>query len=400
MTNLPFKRYLPSIQPHLSPHSERDAEPRYDVELNAVSKSYGSIHAVDRIDLKVGRGEFYALLGPSGCGKTTTLRLIAGFERPDAGRIRIGGDDVATLPPYRRDVNTVFQHYALFPHMTVAENVAFGLQQSKVSGAQIAKRVAEALAMVRLGEMGRRRPSELSGGQQQRVALARALVNRPTVLLLDEPLGALDLKLRKEMQLELKELQHQVGITFVFVTHDQEEALTMSDRIAVMQNGHVLQEGSPREIYEHPATRFVADFIGLTNFLDGEVIERRSDGVLVRTKDSLDVWCTGQAATGDGIGGAVTVAVRPEKIDISSEAPADTVNSWRGRVLAGTFLGESTEYRVRLDAGPELVVRRQNIGLNGNNAAAVPGAFVYVAWAPGVSLVLPQKSTNQGEGQP
>ena len=362
-----------------------------------VTKSYGSIKAVDAIDLKVGRGEFYALLGPSGCGKTTTLRLIAGFERPESGRIRIAGRDVASLPPYRRDVNTVFQHYALFPHMTVADNVAFGLKQSRVPAGDIPKRVAEALDMVRLGQMGGRRPSELSGGQQQRVALARALVNRPTVLLLDEPLGALDQKLRKEMQLELKELHQQVGITFVFVTHDQGEALTMSDRIAVMQDGHVLQEGAPREIYEHPATRFVADFIGLTNFLEGEVVEQRSELILVRTKDSLDVWCAGHQA---GRGSAVTVAVRPEKIDLSREAPPGGVNTWRGRVLAGTFLGEQTEYRVRLDAGPELVVRRQNTGLNGSIDAAAPGALVYLAWEPGVSLVLPRTTTNQGEGQP
>jgi spermidine/putrescine transport system ATP-binding protein len=357
-----------------------------------VSKTYGSVRAVDRIDLKVGRGHFYALLGPSGCGKTTTLRLIAGFERPDSGQVLIRGRDVASLPPYRRDVNTVFQHYALFPHMTVAQNVAFGLEQRGVPAAQIRGRVDEALDMVRMGELGRRRPTELSGGQQQRVALARALVNRPTVLLLDEPLGALDLKLRKEMQLELKDLQHQVGITFVFVTHDQDEALTMSDRIAVMQDGRIEQEGEPRDIYEHPATRFVADFIGLTNFLDGEIIDRKEGQVLVRTTAALDVWCAARAQT--GAGDSVTVAVRPEKIAMQAGTKPAGVNCWRGRVMAGTFLGEQTEYRVRLDEGPEVVVRRQNLGVNGSNAGAAPGEFVYLAWAPDVSLVLPRSSTN------
>jgi spermidine/putrescine transport system ATP-binding protein len=276
--------------------------------------------------------------------------------------------------------------------MSVAQNVAFGLEQRHVAAGQIGGRVDEALDMVRMRQLAHRRPSELSGGQQQRVALARALVLRPTVLLLDEPLGALDLKLRKEMQVELKELQRQVGITFVFVTHDQEEALTMSDRIAVMKDGHIEQEGEPREIYEHPATRFVADFIGLTNFLDGEVVDRREGDVLVRTRDSIDIWCTAQAApaTGD----AVTVAVRPEKIAMQTEGKPGGVNCWRGRVLAGTFLGEQTEYRVRLDQGPEMVVRRQNLGVNGSNAGVAPGEYVYLAWAPDVSLVLPRTSTN------
>jgi spermidine/putrescine transport system ATP-binding protein len=347
---------------------------------------------VDGIDLRVARGQFYALLGPSGCGKTTTLRLLAGFEHADSGQVLIGGQDVASLPPYRRDVNTVFQHYSLFPHMTVAENVAFGLQQRKVPADQVRIRVGEALDMVRLGDRGHRRPSELSGGQQQRVALARALVNRPTVLLLDEPLGALDLKLRKEMQLELKELQQHVGITFVFVTHDQEEALTMADRIAVMHEGRIVQEGEPREIYEHPASRFVADFIGLTNFLDGEVVEEQDDRVLVRTKGALAVWCTSRVATRKG--SAVTVAVRPEKIEIYPGQRPELMNCWRGLVLAGTFLGEQTEYRIRLDEGPEVVVRRQNLGLNGSNPAAAPGAFVYVAWTPDVSQVLPRTPTN------
>lgn len=359
-----------------------------------MSRTFGATKAVDAVDLRVARGQFYALLGPSGCGKTTTLRLIAGFDRPDSGQILIGGKDVAALPPYRRDVNTVFQHYALFPHLSVADNVAFGLRQRHVPRDQADRRVDEALGMVRLGGLGHRRPSELSGGQQQRVALARALVNRPTVLLLDEPLGALDMKLRKEMQVELKELQRQVGITFVFVTHDQEEALTMSDRIAVMQDGRILQEGSSREIYERPATRFVADFIGLTNFFEGKVVDRRGGRVLVRTADSLEVWCAADSLPSGGA--SVTVAVRPEKIELRAEDRLDELNSWRGRVVAGTFLGEQTEYRIRLEQGPEVVVRKQNAGLNGSNSAAAPGAAVVIGWEPGVSLVLPG-SNKKGE---
>jgi len=363
-----------------------------DVELIGVTKGYGTARGVENIDLRVVRGEFYSLLGPSGCGKTTTLRLIAGFEQPDSGRVLIGGRDVASLPPYRRDVNTVFQHYALFPHMTVAENVAFGLQEKKVAPAELKRRAAEALEMVQLGSLHERKPRQLSGGQQQRVALARALVNRPTVLLLDEPLGALDLKLRKEMQLELKVLQQQVGITFVYVTHDQEEALTMSDRIAVMAEGRIQQEGSPREIYEHPETRFVADFIGMSNFFVGEVVALDRDRVVVQTTDALKVWCLRDEASASTVGSAVTVAVRPEKIEISNAPPAAAVNVWRGRVVAGTFLGEQTEYRVRIDDVREVVIRRQNLGLDGLNQQFALGALVYLSWTPDVSLVLPRSA--------
>ena len=367
-----------------------------DVELRAVSKRYAGARAVDRIDLAVGHGQFYSLLGPSGCGKTTTLRLIAGFEQPDEGRVLIGGKDVAFMPAYRRDVNTVFQHYALFPHMSVSQNVAFGLQQKKVGAAESDTRVTRALDMVKLGHLGGRYPRQLSGGQQQRVALARALVNRPTVLLLDEPLGALDLKLRKEMQLELKGLQQEVGITFVYVTHDQEEALTMSDRIAVMHDGRILQEGAPREIYEHPATPFVADFIGLTNFFQGVVVAREPDRVLVETAQQLRVWCTGGQAQGNG--DRVTVAVRPEKIEIDAAPPAATLNVVSGRVIAGVFLGEQTEYRVRLEHGADIVVRRQNLGSNGTNSTIAPGAQVFLSWGPDVSLVLPRADRKPEEG--
>src|SRR2546428_4589610 len=319
--------------------------------------------------------------------------MIAGFERPTAGEIYLDGRAVGHTPPYRRNVNTVFQPYALSPHKNVRDNVSFGLRMKRVPAGEIGPRVERMLALIELPGIGPRFPHELSGGQQQRVALARALVNQPTVLLLDEPLGALDLKLRKDMQLELKDLQQQVGITFVYVTHDQEEALTMSDRIAVMQEGRILQEGTPREIYEHPTTRFVADFIGLTNFLDGEVVERHNDRVLAKTRAGLAVWCAsgGVAAPGS----PVTVAVRPEQIEIPQGRPPTTIKCWRGPVVAGTFLGEQTEYRVRLEPGQELVVRRQNLGLNGSNPPVAPGALIYVTWPPDVSLVLPRPAPNQ-----
>jgi len=261
----------------LEPSGEPQA-PLYDVKLVRVSKTFGVTCAVRDLTLQVEQGIFYSLLGPSGCGKTTTLRLIAGFEQPTAGQVLIRGINVAGLPPYRRDVNTVFQSYALFPHMSVADNIAYGLRQRHVSRAEIRRRVDQALEMVRLTGAKERRPAELSGGQQQRVALARALINRPTVLLLDEPLSALDLKLRKEMQSELKALQQTVGITFIYVTHDQEEAITLSNRIAVMNAGQLEQEGTPTEVYERPQTRFVADFSGLTNFIAGTVHESFTDG--------------------------------------------------------------------------------------------------------------------------
>jgi spermidine/putrescine transport system ATP-binding protein len=259
------------------------------VELRDVIKRFGDVVAVDHVSLRILDGEFFSLLGPSGCGKTTTLRMIAGFEQPTEGEVFIASRAVAGVPAFERNTNMVFQNYALFPHMTVAQNVAFGLEMKRVPRAEISQRVTGALEMVRLPGMEDRRPKQLSGGQQQRVALARALVNRPSVLLLDEPLGALDLKLRKEMQLELKDLQHRVGITFVYVTHDQEEALTMSDRIAVMHEGRVLQIGSPTEIYERPTCRFVADFIGETNFLDGEVVGRENGQVAVKIRPELTV---------------------------------------------------------------------------------------------------------------
>ena len=363
----------------------------FDVELRGVTKRYGAVPAVTAIDLAVEHGRFYSLLGPSGCGKTTTLRLIAGFEHPDEGQVLIAGTDVTGLPAYRRDVHTVFQHYALFPHMTVAENVAFGLEQRRVAGQEARKRAQEALELVQLQSYGNRRPHELSGGQQQRVALARSLVDRPAVLLLDEPLGALDLKLRKEMQFELKRLQQQVRITFVYVTHDQEEALTMSDRMAVMFGGAILQEGAPKEIYEHPNSRFVADFIGLSNFIDGEVVDVETGQLLVEG-GGIRIWCKSDDAFPKGT--RVVVAVRPEKIAISNAAPSSEAtvrNNFGGRMVSGVFLGDQTEYRVRLDMGQELVVRRQNLGGNGAAASLGLGSEVHVSWEPEVSLVLPAR---------
>ena len=310
------------------------------VELEGITKRFGSMVAVDSVSLSVKPGEFLSLLGPSGCGKTTTLRMLAGFEQPDSGLIRISGQYVQGVPPYKRDVNTVFQHYALFPHMTVAENVAYGLRQMGVRKSEIAAKVAEALDMVQMSKLAERKPRQMSGGQQQRVAVARALVNRPSVLLLDEPLGALDRKLREEMQIELKLLQSRLGITFVFVTHDQEEAMSMSDRIAIMLDGHIEQLGDPETVYEHPASAFVAGFIGRNNFWQGIATEhgiRADDGTdFVASRPEEDVPNGEQALA----------AVRPESIDLSSEQPSSSANSTRGTVAGVSHFGDVLQYVV------------------------------------------------------
>ncbi len=331
------------------------------IELRDVSKFFGQIPAVNGVSLDVRQGEFLTLLGPSGCGKTTTLRMIGGFELPSAGEILIEGEAMGDRPPYRRPVNTVFQNYALFPHMTVGQNVSYGLEMAGVPKPERQRRVAEALEMVRLPHVENRKPAELSGGQQQRVALARALVNRPAVLLLDEPLGALDLKLRKAMQLELKQLNREVGATFVYVTHDQEEALTMSDRIAVMNEGRILQLGTPGDIYERPRTRFVADFIGQTNFLDVEVM--RSDGATTE----VDLPGSGplRARMPDGIQpqGGMTLAVRPEKISLLADLPGSETPGWdqlTGRLEEIIYVGTYTQYLLRLPGGQVVAVHRQN----------------------------------------
>jgi spermidine/putrescine transport system ATP-binding protein len=326
-----------------------------DLSLEAVSKSFGAVRAVVDASLEVSPGEFFSLLGPSGCGKTTTLRLVAGFERPDAGRILISGEDVTGVPPDKRRVNTVFQHYALFPHLTVEDNVAYGLVQKRLPKSEVAERLSQALATVRLEPLRRRYPRELSGGQQQRVALARALVNEPTVLLLDEPLAALDLKLRKAMQQELKKLQERVGITFVYVTHDQEEALTLSDRIVVMNEGRILQEGTPEEIYERPRTRFVADFIGQTNFFIGTV-EDVGSMTLVRDERGRLLRCAAIGSERRGM--QVAVSVRPEKI-MPAEGSQDG-NVFEGILARRTYLGDLVQFHITLEDGVELTMQRQN----------------------------------------
>jgi spermidine/putrescine transport system ATP-binding protein len=365
-----------------------------DVNIIGVTKRFGDVTAVDAMDLSIARGEFYSLLGPSGCGKTTTLRMIAGFEQPTEGEILLAGQPIAGVPPYHRNVNTVFQHYALFPHMDVAQNVGYGLRQRKVGKVEEGRRVAEALELVRLGGYGKRRTWEMSGGQQQRVALARALVNRPTVLLLDEPLGALDLKLRKEMQLELKALQREVGITFVYVTHDQEEALTMSDVIVVMRDGRIQQMGGPTELYELPVNRFVADFIGTSNPIPGTVEAIEPDGrLVVRTGRGLVLRgrVTDPSAT-LAVGETATVAIRPERLEIHlAESGANPDAEWvsvTGRISQGTYLGDQTEYRVHTDRAGELIVRRQNATGAGASQGMGPGDSVIVRWREEANLVL------------
>lgn len=342
-------------------------EDRFAVEVRDVTKRFpgpggrpgSEVLAVDAVTLQIRDGEFFSMLGPSGCGKTTTLRMIAGFEHPTSGEIYIHGTPMGLTPPYQRNTNMVFQNYALFPHMTIARNVGFGLEMKKVPAAERERRVQEVLTMVRLGAFGPRRPNQLSGGQQQRIALARALVNRPEVLLLDEPLGALDLKLRKEMQLELKTLQQEVGITFVYVTHDQEEALTMSDRIAVMHQGRVLQVGTPTEIYERPSSRFVADFIGESNFLEG-VVEQQ-DGRLATVLVDNRLRVVAESADHVQPGMKVTTAVRPEKIRLLPRPLAGENNAFPGQVEQVVYIGTATMFKIRLSDNVVITVRQQNI---------------------------------------
>ncbi|GIF14760.1 ABC transporter ATP-binding protein [Actinoplanes teichomyceticus] len=360
---------------------ERTGHPA--IEFVGVRKEYLShgevVPAVKGLDLAVAEGEFFSLLGPSGCGKTTTMRMVAGFEEPTAGRILLDGRDVTGVAAHKRDVNLVFQSYALFPHLNVRQNVSFGLERKRVAKAEITRRVGEILEIVSLTGMERRHPREMSGGQQQRVALARALVNHPRALLLDEPLGALDLKLRQQMQIELKRIQREVGITFVYVTHDQGEALTMSDRIAVMNAGLIEQLGSPREIYERPATRFVAGFIGTSNLIDGRV-DRVENGHAV-----LDLGAPGRIVAPVpgtvGAGQRIEVSVRPEKIGLHRAAPPDAA----GSVLAGTvtevvYHGTSTNYTVATSAGPDFVVFDQNA--HDAEDVASRGEHVFLTWAP------------------
>ena len=334
----------------------------FAVDIRDVVKKFGNVTAVDHVSLQIQYGEFFSMLGPSGCGKTTTLRLIAGFEMPTSGQVLISGEMQGHLPPYQRPVNTVFQNYALFPHMTVAQNVAFGMEMQKVDKTEIARRVDEALELVHLQGMSKRRPKQLSGGQQQRVALARALVNRPKVLLLDEPLGALDLKLRKAMQIELKSLQEQIGITFIYVTHDQEEALTMSDRIAVMSGGKVLQIGAPEDIYESPTNRFVADFIGETNFVEG-IVQQHGDPVQFAITHEI-VAPASWASEPIPVGEQALLSIRPEKIGlrkVDRHIKDDCTDCHApGKITDVMYLGTDTRYNVLVAEKTNIVVRAQN----------------------------------------
>jgi spermidine/putrescine transport system ATP-binding protein len=362
-----------------------------DVRLVGVTKRFGDVAAVDDIDLEVLDGEFFSLLGPSGCGKTTTLRMIGGFEEPTSGLIELQGQDVTWLPPYQRNVNTVFQNYALFPHLTIYENVAFGLRRKGVKDSEIKSRVGEMLRLVELPGFEGRRPSQISGGQAQRVALARALINRPAVLLLDEPLGALDLKLRKQMQVELKRIQQEVGITFVYVTHDQEEAMTMSDRIAVMNRGRYEQLGEPEALYEHPTTRFVAAFLGVSNLLearpdgmaDGYAVFRLADDTAIRVPRALVESRTGP----------LSVGVRPEKIrlyEAAGEVPA-SANRLTGIVRDASYLGVSTQYLVELKDGKRITVYEQNVERATRAELWSPGEEVNLAWSADHSFVVAEE---------
>ncbi len=378
--------------------------PEADVRLDRVTKRFHDVVAVDDLTLEIEQGKFFSMLGPSGCGKTTTLRMIAGFEESTAGTIYLGDRDVTSLPAYRRDVNTVFQNYALFPHLNIFENVAFGLRRRKVSSADIRRRVGEMLELVELPGFEGRRISQLSGGQQQRVALARALINHPRVLLLDEPLGALDLKLRKQMQVELKRIQTEVGITFVYVTHDQEEAMTMSDRIAVIRHGRIEQLGAPEDLYERPTTEFVAGFLGISNLLPGRVGD--ANGTLV----PVELATGGQVmvqADGLAAGTAVKVGVRPEKLKIGHAAATDATgpggprsNRIEGVVADASYLGVSTQYTIELADGTTVTVYSQNTETSGATAHISHGEKVSLSWRPEHSFVIESGSapelTTQG----
>ncbi|MGH9302857.1 MAG: ABC transporter ATP-binding protein [Acidimicrobiales bacterium] len=380
-----------------APHGATDGR-LADVSVERVTKRFADVTAVDDLSLDVYSGEFFSLLGPSGCGKTTTLRMIGGFEEPTVGRIRLADQDVTTRPPYKRDVNTVFQSYALFPHLDVYENVAFGLQRKKVQRRDIARRVREVLELVDLLEQQRRKPSQLSGGQQQRVALARALVNHPKLLLLDEPMSALDAKLRKQMQIELKRIQKEVGITFLYVTHDQEEAMTMSDRIAVMRNGRIEDLGSPERVYDCPSTEFVAGFLGASNLLGGVVAEPRGTDATVLLDAGAPV-AVPPARMGVA-SGRVKVGVRPEKIRIepAGSVPEAGCNCVRGVVRVSTFTGVGNQYLVDGPGGAELTVYAQNLG---SGSAPRSGDEVGLSWRPEHTFVVrpdePPATEMEGE---
>jgi spermidine/putrescine transport system ATP-binding protein len=365
--------------------------PEIDVRLDRVSKLFGDTAAVDDLSLDIQEGEFFSMLGPSGCGKTTTLRMIGGFEEPTYGTVYLGGRDVTTLPPYKRDVNTVFQSYALFPHLNVYENIAFGLRRKRVDKSEMDQRVRDAMKLVDLIGFESRKPPQMSGGQQQRVALARALVNHPKVLLLDEPLGALDMKLRKQMQLELKSIQQEVGITFIYVTHDQEEAMTMSDRLAVMRHGRIDQIGPPEAVYESPATEFVAGFLGASNMLDGEVAGTNNGQTTITLATGGSI-ATRTDSVPPGIS-RVRVGVRPEKITIIPEEgqPPTGRNSVEGLLRMSTYIGVNYQYKVEGPGGHELTVYVQNLG--GAGSQPHPGQKVRLEWLPEHTFVVEPSAT-------
>ena len=369
-----------------------------DVRLERVTKNFGDMVAVDDLSLDIAEGEFFSMLGPSGCGKTTTLRMIGGFEDPSRGTVYLGGRDVTDLPPYKRDVNTVFQSYALFPHLDVFENVAFGLRRRRVAKDEVTQRVEEALRLVEMSGFEGRKPGQMSGGQQQRVALARALVNRPKVLLLDEPLGALDLKLRKQMQLELKTIQQEVGITFIYVTHDQEEAMTMSDRLAVMRHGRTEQVGGPEEVYEHPATPFVAGFLGASNLLSGELKAQANGYTQILTEGGGVVMAESDRIP-EGLTGQVQVGVRPEKITLveQDDAPPSNRNHVSGVVRMSTYIGVNYQYEIEGPGGHMLRVYVQNIGAAGSHPNA--GDKVRLEWLPEHTFVVERSDIEPEEGE-
>ncbi|MGY1527039.1 ABC transporter ATP-binding protein [Streptomyces sp. MN3] len=352
-----------------------------DVRLTGISKTYGDFTAVHPLDLTVPEGSFFALLGASGCGKTTTLRMIAGLEEPTAGTVHLGDQDVTALPPYKRPVNTVFQSYALFPHLDIYENVAFGLRRRGIKS--VKKQVEEMLELVQLGEQARKKPHQLSGGQQQRVAVARALINHPKVLLLDEPLGALDLKLRRQMQLELKRIQTEVGITFVHVTHDQEEAMTMADCVAVMNAGRVEQLGAPADLYENPRTTFVANFLGTSNFIEAEVDSTSGDDIVLKAGGGKLVLHRARASAPATTGGKILAGVRPEKISLTHADDAGGIpesrNRITGRITESSFIGVSTQFVVDSPVCPDFEVYVQNVD---RDARLAPGAEVVLHWNP------------------
>jgi putrescine transport system ATP-binding protein len=369
----------PAIEPW------RDPSARPYIQIEQVTKRFGKVVAVSDVSLSIYQGEIFCLLGGSGCGKTTLLRMLAGFEQPSSGRILIDGEDMAGVPPYERPVNMMFQSYALFPHITVAGNVAFGLEQERLPKAQIRDRVAEILDVVKIGDLAGRRPHQISGGQRQRVALARALVKRPKLLLLDEPLGALDRKLREHTQFELINIQERLGVTFVVVTHDQEEAMTLASRIGVMNRGQIVQIGTPREVYEFPSTRFVADFIGSVNLFEGLLSEDEADHVRVACPE-LPVPVHVDHGVSAPPGGDVWVAIRPEKIQLQRERPAGADNWAQGVVKEIAYMGDASIYVIRLASGRELRVTLANVARQGRESFTWDDP-VYACWESGSAVV-------------